>query len=77
MPGQQVPLAHRSPKVQGSPSSQGRLLFVKSHVPPEQESLVQGFPSSQTFGTPTQRRPEHVSGAVHGSPSSQLSVLGV
>lgn len=41
------PLAHTSFSVQTSASSQGAALNWPTHVPPWQESSVQGLPSSQ------------------------------
>jgi hypothetical protein len=76
-PGLQTPPPQASPTVQALPSSQGSVLFEKTQapVPGLQESLVQGFPSSQTAGVPAQTPPAHTSPAVHRLPSSQAAVL--
>ena len=69
----QLPPAHTSPLVQGCPSSQRLVLLAWAQpVAGTQLSVVQTFPSSQLTGGPlTQAPPEHVSFAVHASPSLQ------
>jgi hypothetical protein len=72
--------AHRSPVVQGFPSSHGAVFSEKTHWWRVQASSVHGFPSSQSAGWSQRRHPAmptcwqpdvrtHES-AVHASPSS-------
>ncbi len=79
MPGSQVLLAHWSPVVQASPSSQAMLLAVLMQSPnASQPSSVHGLPSSQEAGAwPEQTPPWQVSPVVQELPSSQAPVLGV
>jgi hypothetical protein len=78
-PPTQVPPEHVSEVVQALPSLQEAVLFVwVQPVAGLQESLVQGFESSQLGAAPpTQEPPEHVSFVVQALPSLQLAVLFV
>jgi hypothetical protein len=68
-----LPLPHRSPAVQASPSEHGRALARNwQPVPVRQLSVVHGLSSVQSkLPAPTHSSCAHVSTAVQGSPSSQ------
>ena len=67
-----MPALHWSFDVPSSPSLQELPLFVNWQFPPEQLSLVQGLPSSQTLADPLHEPDdEQVSFTVQPSPSLQ------
>jgi len=78
-PGWQLPPPHVSPDVQALASSQGSVLFAKTHpVAGLQLSSVHPLPSPQMTGAPGwQTPPAQVSPTVHALPSSQADVLFV
>jgi len=78
------PAAQVSPIVQAFPSSQGTVLFVNTHKPPEQVSVVHPFPSLHSVvvhsvqlgvGVPVQVPLPHKSPDVQACASSQELVL--
>jgi hypothetical protein len=72
------PPPHVSPEVQALPSSQGAVLFVKTHpVAGSQVSVVQALPSSHETVKPLHEPPLHESWTVQAFPSSQASELSV
>src|SRR5262245_11855488 len=66
------PPAHCSPVVHASPSSQGPVILVWTHVPPRHESAVHALVSEQSIGVATQLPPVHSSLVVQGLPSLQV-----
>src|SRR5262245_53295552 len=75
-PPPQLPPAHCSPVVHASPSSQGPVVLVWTHVPARHESAVHALVSEQSIGVATQLPPAHSSPVVHGLPSLQVEWSG-